>query len=1044
MGAALPKVTLRMEGQDIVGVLDTGCTNTIISMAIAERLGVAVSPCEKSVCMLNGTETKDVYSCHAKVLVAGKVLKWPCLVARKLVMGYSLLVGMDLVTKLGGVSVQSGTAVFLGEVSVAAVASVATGSDRQEGPVDTAKGCSCREADELSVDKLVVSDDTAGGRSHIESVEVSVDKLVVSDDDFHAEFSGGRWTIEWKWLSEPPVLLNQKSEYSMVDSERSVFNVEVRKWIEEGWLVAYDPVVHGEATGLVPLLSAKQPNKPVKVRPVLDYRELNQHICSFPGTDVAVCNEKLREWRRLGENVSLLDLRKAYLQLHVKDSLQRFQVVEFEGKKYVMTRMGFGLSVAPKIMSRVLLKVLSLSEDIRKGTDAYIDDIVVNESVVSVLDVKKHLARFGLQTKEPVALDGARVLGLHVQKNESSGVLRWMRDNALPVISDGELTKRQVFSLCGQLVGHYPVARWLRVACSYIKRLCCAGSWDTPVSDFVGQLLAQMMEKVRHYDPVQGEWSVSAGSEGKVWCDASSLAVGVCVEIDGCVVEDAAWLRKEEDAAHINAAELEAVVRGLSLAVKWGLCVVTILTDSASVMAWLSSAIQNVRRPKVGGLGEMLIRRRLALITDLIEEYSMTVSVCKVASAVNKADELTRVPKAWLESVKRNTISAIPGVLDSGVPDSGTKGTVRPPYLPQPAGAPWQGPVPAKPPSQGNGEDVSSVKEAVKAVHEQHHLGIDKTMYLAEKKLGVPISKVLVKEVVNQCRPCKQIDPCPIRWRHGSLSVEKVWTRVAADITHVNGVPYLTMIDCGPSRFAIWRRLSGEASVTVIHHFTQVFRERGPPAELLTDNGPCFRSQEMKNFAMAWGITQLFSCAYRPTGNGIIERNHRTVKTMVARTGGKPEEMVYWYNVTQNVTGIIPLDTVMNYETHVQGCAPVRQPSDEVNNPFETGDWVVVKPSKGTCMTPWIDGRVTAVLSDVSVEVNGTPRHIADVRLISRDVNPSGDDVEEASNDVNSGTVYDDVCSNGNFFGIEDQVSSDSLARRQRRPPGWMADYMIF
>ena len=34
-------------------------------------------------------------------------------------------------------------------------------------------------------------------------------------------------------------------------------------------------------------------------------------------------------------------------------------------------------------------------------------------------------------------------------------------------------------------------------------------------------------------------------SAGVVWCDASSIATGVLLEIGGVVAEDAAWLRKK-------------------------------------------------------------------------------------------------------------------------------------------------------------------------------------------------------------------------------------------------------------------------------------------------------------------------------------------------------------------------------------------------------------------------------------------------------------------------------------------------------------------
>ena len=47
------------------------------------------------------------------------------------------------------------------------------------------------------------------------------------------------------------------------------------------------------------------------------------------------------------------------------------------------------------------------------------------------------------------------------------------------------LTKRGLFLWCGKLVGHYPVAGWLRLQCSFLKRMGCGGSWDAPVGKTV-------------------------------------------------------------------------------------------------------------------------------------------------------------------------------------------------------------------------------------------------------------------------------------------------------------------------------------------------------------------------------------------------------------------------------------------------------------------------------------------------------------------------------------------------------------------------------
>ena len=83
-----------------------------------------------------------------------------------------------------------------------------------------------------------------------------------------------------------------------------------------------------------------------KVRQVLDYRELKGFVDAFTA-NAEVCAQKLREWRRQGVNVSLLDLQNAYLQIHADKALWPFQTVIFRGQRFCLTRLGFGLNVAP-------------------------------------------------------------------------------------------------------------------------------------------------------------------------------------------------------------------------------------------------------------------------------------------------------------------------------------------------------------------------------------------------------------------------------------------------------------------------------------------------------------------------------------------------------------------------------------------------------------------------------------------------------------------------------------------------------------------------
>ena len=144
------------------------------------------------------------------------------------------------------------------------------------------------------------------------------------------------------------------------------------------------------------------------------------------------------------------------------------------------------------------------------------------------------------------------------------------------------------------------------------------------LSDFVGdmvmRIVKELVDEVQCSDPIKGPWSVSKTEEGTVWCDASSLALGVAVEIGGVIVEDAAWLRKKEDFNHINVAELEAALKGLNLAIKWGLKFIKIITDSATVYRWILLTVKEDKKVKTKGAAEIVVKRRLGVLKTLAEE----------------------------------------------------------------------------------------------------------------------------------------------------------------------------------------------------------------------------------------------------------------------------------------------------------------------------------------------------------------------------------------------------------------------------------------
>ena len=159
-------------------------------------------------------------------------------------------------------------------------------------------------------------------------------------------------------------------------------------------------------------------------------------------------------------------------------------------------------------------------------------------------------------------------------------------------------------------------------------------------------------------DPVHGEWSVNREAECILSTNASDIAYGAVLEVAGVKVEDRSWLREQGDKRQINVAELDAVIKGLNMCISWEFQCIRLVTDSKTVAAWLHDVLKNVRRVKTSGLYDVLIQRRLQILSDLVITTGITVSIELVPSQKNAADVLTLVPDVCVKYWKRVRDSA--------------------------------------------------------------------------------------------------------------------------------------------------------------------------------------------------------------------------------------------------------------------------------------------------------------------------------------------------------------------------------------------------
>ena len=445
--------TIRVNGQLCNGLIDTGCSRSIISTKIKVSPDKVFAHSRGEILGFNGQSVPHEGEADVTVEMAGREVKVRAIRYSRIVAGADAIVGMDVLSRYD-------VALTRGRLSVAAVAPQVT-------------------------------------------------EHRIRGKEFEATFDGTAWTAKWEWKAEPKVT-KRIAAYKVPEALRERFNDGVRRWITEGWLIPREGTAEPEVTGLIPLMVVEQVTKG-KARPVMDYREVNQFVSSS-GATADVCGDKLREWRQMPENCAILDLKDAYMQIRAHPSCSKFQRVRFEGKLYELTRVGFGLACAPQILKAIVQYVLGLDETIRLACNAYYDDILVDLGRVSAAQVADHLRQYGLIVKPPKRLSDASALGLAVRRVR--GWLEWKRP--MPIEGDitPKTTKRELFSMCGKLTSHFPVCGWLRAAASFAKRACEADKWDAPLNETAAKWAKELMKRVKEEDPARGVWHVN--SKGSV------------------------------------------------------------------------------------------------------------------------------------------------------------------------------------------------------------------------------------------------------------------------------------------------------------------------------------------------------------------------------------------------------------------------------------------------------------------------------------------------------------------------------------------------
>ena len=182
---------------------------------------------------------------------------------------------------------------------------------------------------------------------------------------------------------------------------------------------------------------------------------------------------------------------------------------------------------------------------------------------------------------------------------------------------------------------------------------------------------------------------------------------------------------------------------------------------------------------------------------------------------------------------------------------------------------------------------VSLRKHLVKLAHEMHQ-GLSRTKRLLRAVYWWPGLDGQVEEVVKGCDLCRNHDAhfSPNRPPLQPIELpEGPWKRVMIDFIGPLPGPSeerfgLVLIDM----FSRWPEVAFSSDCTAsttVEFLRSLFSREGTVEEIVSDNGPQFRSRELQAFLGEHGIRHVFSSTYSPQTCGMVERMNRTIKNAI-------------------------------------------------------------------------------------------------------------------------------------------------------------------
>lgn len=642
--------------------------------------------------------------------------------------------------------------------------------------------------------------------------------------------------------------------------------------------------------------------------------------------------EDLRNRIAGGKIFSKLDMSQAYAQLCLDEDSKKYTVINTQRGLFEYNRLCFGISAAPGIFQRTMENLLREIP----GVSCYLDDVLISGRTAEEHEQRLHrvlttMEEAGLKLKlEKCALGVSQITylgylidgeGVHPTQEKVEAITKAPAPTNVAQLQ----SYLGMFNFYAKFVPKVSTLLWPLNRLLQKQTKWRWTSTEEKAFENSKKALAESGVLV-HFDPTKPIVVVA---------DSSSYGVGVvlCHLIDG-VERPVCFASRTLNKAERNYSQLEKEALALVFGVRkfhnylWGQSF-SLITDHKPLLGVFSNTKQI--SPQASG--------RIQRWSLLLQAYQFTLKH-RSGRILGTADALSRLPQ-----VGSNESTPVPGewsmlvnFLDWAPVTSATiaAATRVDPILGRVAKAcemGWQSGFHADEqflPFFRRKDELSlqdgcvlwgsrvviptKLRESMLKELHAGHAGASRMKELARSYLWWPKLDTDIEEECKSCTRCLEIRKMPNKAElHPWEWPKKPWHRLHIDYAGPINQDYFLIISDAHSKWCDIYRTTGTSARVTIQHLQHCFATHGLPVSIVTDNGPCFTSQEFKDFIDYCGIHHMLSAVYKPSTNGLAERTVQTFKRYL-KLSDEPvslaiDRFLYNYRITpHSTTGVSPAE----------------------------------------------------------------------------------------------------------------------------------------